>query len=137
MRSHYDRPRLDDIVIIHNGRGLPLTKRDAAGEHTVYASGGAVGRHSASITQEPFVVIGRKGSAGKPTCAPHGGWVIDTAYYAQPKDSSHLDSKFLFYAVSSLNFTELFACGGFQQGLVRAELLISEARRAEFAEMLL
>ena len=80
-REHFPCPRLDEIVTIHNGQGLLATDRDAAGEYDVYAAGGLVGRHSARLSDKPFVVVGRKRSAGKPTYAPLGGWVIDTAYY--------------------------------------------------------
>ena len=57
------------------------------------------------LTTEPFVVVGRKGSAGKPTFAPDGGWVIDTAYYAQPR-SDDLLCKFLYYALESCDFSQ-------------------------------
>jgi hypothetical protein len=65
-----------------------------------------VGNHSVAITTDPFVVVGRKGSAGKPTYAAKGGWVIDTAYFAQPRDTDEVDCKFLFYAISSLDFSD-------------------------------
>jgi restriction endonuclease S subunit len=105
MRNTF-RPRsLSDVIEIHNGQGLRSDKRDPLGAFNVYAAGGEVGRHSDHLTDAPFVVIGRKGSAGKITYAPCGGWVIDTAYYAQPRDPSELDTKFLAYALSSLDFS--------------------------------
>ena len=106
MREHFSCPQLAEIVTIHNGQGLTAADRDAAGEYDVYAAGGLVGRHSARLSDKPFVVVGRKGSAGKPTYAPLGGWVIDTAYYVQPNDDAQLDCKFLFYALSSLDFAD-------------------------------
>ena len=105
MRKHFPCPTLAEVVTIHNGQGLRAEDRDATGRYHVYAAGGLVGRHSASLNDRPFVVIGRKGTAGKPTYAPFGGWVIDTAYYAQSKDEKRLDCEFLYYAISSLDFS--------------------------------
>jgi hypothetical protein len=105
MRQHFVCSKLSEIITIHNGQGLIASQRNSEGTYDVYAAGGLVGRHSDRLTDKPFVVIGRKGSAGKPTYAPNGGWVIDTAYYAQPNNEEKLDSKFLFYALSSLDFT--------------------------------
>ena len=106
MRRKFPCLKLSEIVTIHNGQGLPARSRDETGGYDVYAAGGLVGRHSEQLTDKPFVIIGRKGSAGKPTFAPRGGWVIDTAYYAQPNSEAQLDCKFLFYAISSLDFTD-------------------------------
>ncbi len=105
MRELYPCPTLREVVTIHNGQALPASHRDEVGLHGVYAAGGLVGHHSASLSTEPFVVIGRKGSAGKPTFAARGGWVIDTAYFAQPNDSK-LDTTFLYYALLSLDFAD-------------------------------
>ena len=105
MRRYFPCPELAEIVTIHNGQGLRATDRDEEGQYTVYAAGGPVGRHRARLTEKPFVVIGRKGSAGKPTYAPNGGWVIDTAYYTEPNDVQELRCEFLFHAISSLDFT--------------------------------
>ena len=105
MRELYPCPILRDVVTIHNGQGLLADDRNEVGPYEVYAAGGLVGHHSVPLSTDPFVVIGRKGSAGKSTFAAKGGWVIDTAYYAQPNDSA-LDTKYLYYALLSLDFTD-------------------------------
>ncbi len=106
LRRQFSCPQLAEIVTIHNGQGLRASEREEVGRYTVYAAGGPAGRHSALLSGRPFVVIGRKGSAGKLTFAPSGGWVIDTAYYAQPKDEDLLNCEFLFHAISSLDFSD-------------------------------
>lgn len=106
LLRNYVPTRLVQIVTIHNGQGLTKINRDQAGPYNVYAAGGLVGRHTQFLSDKSFVVIGRKGSAGKPTYAPSGGWVIDTAYYAQPNDEKQLDCEYLFYAISSLDFSD-------------------------------
>lgn len=105
LKNKFPSRPLSETVTIHNGQGLRAVDRDETGQYNVYAAGGLVGKHSATLTEKPFVVIGRKGSAGKPSYAPFGGWVIDTAYYVQPNNDQDLDCEFLFHAVSSLDFT--------------------------------
>jgi len=105
LRQHFPIRQLSDAMTIFNGRALKKSNRVIDGEYDVYGSGGKVGRFSDFLSDKPFVVIGRKGSAGKPTYAPNGGWVIDTAYYAQPSNSD-IDTRFLFYALSSLDFSD-------------------------------
>jgi type I restriction enzyme S subunit len=91
---------------IANGQGLIEGDRDQAGEYAVFGSGGQVGKHNDALMTEPYVVIGRKGSAGKVTFASEGGWVTDTAYYAFPRNPKELECKYLFYATKSLDFTD-------------------------------
>lgn len=100
----YGDADIKQLAVIHNGQGLTVSERDASGTCNVYAAGGLVGTHREQLTSSPFVVIGRKGSAGKATYAPDGGWVIDTAYYAQPKNGN-LNCEFLHYAISNCDFT--------------------------------
>lgn len=95
---------LGNIIEIANGQGLKQIERDNNGGHPVYGAGGPVGNHNATLSDKPFVVIGRKGSAGHATYAANGGWVIDTAYYAFPQDNEELDCKYLYYALKSLDF---------------------------------
>ena len=106
MKKMYSFQKLSDVVVIHNGQGLTASSRDEQGKYNVYAAGGLVGKHIIALSLNPFVVIGRKGSAGKPTYAPDGGWVIDTAYYAEPINPELLDCKFLYYALTTLDFND-------------------------------
>lgn len=92
--------------MIHNGKGLRASDRQPEGDEDVFGSGGCVGKHTERLHPGPFVVIGRKGSAGKSTYAPDGGWVTDTAYFAVPLEPSELHCRFLFYAIGSLDFSD-------------------------------
>ena len=96
----------EQVAEIANGQGLIEGDPDQAGKYAVFASGGQVGKHNDCLMTEPFVVIGRKGSAGKVTFASEGGWVTDTAYYAFPRNPTELECKYLFYATKSLDFTD-------------------------------
>jgi len=101
-----EKRALSEIVEIANGQGLNERDRDQSGKYAVYGSGGQVGTHSTAVSADPFVVIGRKGSAGKATYAPNGGWVTDTAYYAFPRNTDELSCKYLFHAIQSLDFSQ-------------------------------
>jgi hypothetical protein len=106
LAEQYTPKTLSEVITIFNGQSLKKSERQDDGIFDVYGSGGMVGNYSEFLSENPFVVIGRKGSAGKPTYAPFGGWVIDTAYYAQPNDLEALNTKFLYYALSSLDFSD-------------------------------
>jgi len=106
LSEKYSPQLLSDVITIFNGQSLKKSERQDDGLFDVYGSGGLVGNYSEFLSEKPFVVIGRKGSAGKPTYAPFGGWVIDTAYYAQPSDEMTLDTKYLFFALTSLDFSD-------------------------------
>jgi restriction endonuclease S subunit len=97
---------LYEVAQIGNGQALKKDQRELCGSYTVFGSGGAVGRHTSALTKSCCVVIGRKGSAGQATFAPNGGWIIDTAYFVQPRDTHRLDCKYLYYAILSLDFSK-------------------------------
>jgi hypothetical protein len=106
VKSLYPHQTLSEISFIHNGQGLKKEDRQTGGTEDVFASGGWVGKHTEGMHPGPYVVIGRKGSAGKITYAPNGGWVTDTAYFAVPLHSENLNCKFLFYSLRSVDFSE-------------------------------
>lgn len=91
--------QLGDLIWAHYGKALKQEGRDPTGSAVVYGSSGEVGRHRESLTQEPTIVVGRKGSVGAITFAPNGGWVIDTAYFLERKNPSELDLRYLFHAL--------------------------------------
>lgn len=95
--------KIKTIVDINYGEGLRKQERIETGIYDVYGSGGLIGKHDKCITTTPFVIIGRKGSAGEITYSPNGGWVIDTAYYAIPKNNKMLLTKFFFYSLKSID----------------------------------
>jgi len=99
--------KLADVVTAHYGKSLKAEERDSEGEHDVFGSNGFVGKHSATLTQNPTLIIGRKGSVGAVTFAPYGGWTIDTAYYIQIHDENALDLRFLFYALKRADLAQL------------------------------
>lgn len=70
-----------DVLKFEYGKGLPARSRKS-GSVKVGASAGVVGSHDESLTDDPVIVIGRKGAAGNVFVIDGPSWVIDTAYYA-------------------------------------------------------
>ena len=90
---------LKDLIKVHYGKSLKQSDRIESGKWPVYGSSGQVGNHTATLTKEPTIIIGRKGSVGEITFAPQGGWTIDTAFYTEILDPTSLDLRYLFYAL--------------------------------------
>lgn len=106
LSEKFPQIELKDVANIHNGQSLTSEMRDSSGKIQIYSSGGLVGKHSHGLSNDPFIVIGRKGSAGKVTFAPSGGWVTDTAYFAQPKMPELIDTSYLYHSLAALDFSD-------------------------------
>jgi type I restriction enzyme S subunit len=94
-----------EICEFKYGASLPDRER-APGDIPVYGSNGVVGRHSASLTVGPTVVIGRKGSIGKINFSEHSCWPIDTTYYVDSSCTKE-DIRWLSYALTSIGLESL------------------------------
>lgn len=85
---------------MHYGKALRKDERTESGDVLVFGSNGIVGKHNASLFEEPTVIIGRKGSVGKIIYTTQKSWVIDTAYYTELK-SNNVDIKYFYYALTA------------------------------------
>jgi type I restriction enzyme S subunit len=97
--------KVQDFIVINYGKSLPETKR-IAGEYGVYSSAGLTGSHNAYLTDEPTIVIGRKGTIGKLYYVQKPSFCIDTAYYIRESDSQ-FPLSFTYRILLSLNLPEL------------------------------
>ncbi len=97
--------RLGDVCEFKYGAGLPAHAR-AEGTVPVFGSNGVVGYHNVSLTTDPTIVIGRKGSIGEVQFSEVGCWPIDTTYYV---DETHvaIDFIWLTYALRALPLRQL------------------------------
>ena len=82
-------------------------ERNESGEFAVFGSSGKVGNHNFTLTKNPTIIIGRKGSVGAITFAPKGGWTIDTAYFVEILDKLRVDLRYLFWNLQSAHLSEL------------------------------
>ena len=96
--------KLKHLARLQYGDALAVDARKGGGV-SVYGSNGQIGVHSKSNFNAPGIVVGRKGSYGKVTWAPDGGFCIDTAYFID-RSSTQADLRYAFYLLLSLRLDE-------------------------------
>jgi len=67
------------------------------GVYPVYGSNGIIGFHDDFLVETPFIVIGRKGSAGAVTFSKQNGFPIDTTFYIDKIKKSYSDKVLIGY----------------------------------------
>lgn len=90
---------LGSLVELKYGKSLPKGDR-TPGPYKVYGSNGIVGTNNSSITSEPAIIVGRKGSFGEVHFSPQSCFPIDTTYYIDSFDT--VDPFFCFYLLRHL-----------------------------------
>lgn len=110
---------LDKLVEIKYGSALTSENR-IEGDVPVYGSGGVVGKHNESISEQATIIIGRKGSVGSIYLAEGPFWCIDTAFYLS-KISEQINLNFLAKYLQSIDLAQLTVAVGVP-GLNRADL---------------
>ena len=88
--------------------GKPLKKEDRKdGQFPVFGSNGIVGFHNESIANAPFIVVGRKGSAGALHYSDISGYPIDTTFYIEDKNPDKINIKYAFHVLGTLSLDKL------------------------------
>ena len=81
--------------------GKPLKEQDRkGGDYPVFGSNGVVGYHNEPLVKGPFIIVGRKGTAGATNWSEIDGFPIDTAFYVRLKDKETTNLKYLFFVLS-------------------------------------
>jgi type I restriction enzyme M protein len=84
--------------------GKPLKQEDRfPGDYPVFGSNGIVGYHNAFLVEAPFIVVGRKGSAGEVHFSEKNGFPIDTTFYIKLNNENRIKLRFLFYILKSID----------------------------------
>ncbi len=73
-----------DLATLEYGKGL-RGYENSVGSYLVYGTNGPIGRHSAALCNHPGVIIGRKGAYRGIHYSSMPFFVIDTAFYLEPK----------------------------------------------------
>jgi restriction endonuclease S subunit len=99
----WEMVELGEVCEFAYGKGLKESDR-IEGEFDVFGSNGVVGSHSSFLVEHPFIVVGRKGSAGAVHYSTKNGFPIDTTFYISKKElnKSNISLPFLFYTLTSL-----------------------------------
>lgn len=90
------------VVDLRYGKAL-RGYRDGSGSVAVYGTNGPVGVTHVAQAKGPGVVIGRKGAYRGVHFAPDDYWVIDTAYYIEPKRPLHMRWAYYSLQLADIN----------------------------------
>ena len=93
-----------EIASLKYGKAL-RGYQHACGPVRVFGTNGPVGWTNEAQTQGPGVIIGRKGAYRGVHYSPDPFWVIDTAYYLNPK--IRMDLRWAYYALSNLDINSM------------------------------
>jgi type I restriction enzyme S subunit len=88
--------RWGDLVTLEYGKSLSGYD-EGGGNFDVYGTNGAIGKHSEPLCKHPGIVIGRKGAYRGVHYSSAPFFVIDTAFFVEPKDS--LELRWAYYAI--------------------------------------
>lgn len=86
-----------DLVELRYGRALRDYDRTTLSPVTVYGTNGPIGATDTAISPGPGVIVGRKGAYRGVHYAANPFWVIDTAYFVDPRVEINL--KWAYYAL--------------------------------------
>ena len=97
---------LGETCIFEYGKPLKQENRKT-GEYPVYGSNGIVGYHNEYLVKGPFVIIGRKGTAGAVTYSEKSGFPIDTTFYVKLLDEKKVNLKYLYFILRTLGLDKI------------------------------
>ena len=98
--------KLGDVCETEYGKPLKEENR-IKGDYPVYGSNGIVGYHNDFIVEAPFIIVGRKGSAGSIHYSEQNGYPIDTTFFVKLKGENKVLQRFLYYALLEMNLKEV------------------------------
>ncbi len=97
---------LGELLQLNYGKSLPLKSR-VGGSIPVYGSNGVVGTHNKAIVEEPGLIVGRKGAAGKVHQSKGPFCPIDTTFYITRCDAPDTDLEFLYYLLLHIDLKRI------------------------------
>lgn len=113
VHSHKDWPMVELGKICEFEYGKPLKEKDRIqGSFPVYGSNGIVGWHNEFLVKAPFLVVGRKGSAGSVHYSDQNGFPIDTSFFIKLENEDNVLLKYLYYCLLKLDLKNLYAQSG-------------------------
>jgi type I restriction enzyme, S subunit len=86
----------EEIATLAYGKSL-RGYEEAQGEYPVFGTNGPIGWHNQPLCMHPGVIIGRKGAYRGVHYSPKPFYVIDTAFYLEPKED--MDLRWAYYCL--------------------------------------
>lgn len=105
------------LLSMQYGKALPANARSDHGSVPVFGSNGVVSYCETALSQEPAIIIGRKGSAGALHLCEGPSWTTDVSYFLAPPPFFNI--RFLLTVLRTLNLGSLGK--GVKPGLSRSE----------------
>ncbi len=99
------------------GKGKKKSDCLSTGPIPVYGSNGIMGYCEMALTNNPVIVVGRKGSAGALNLCTGPSWTTDVAYYVE--SPGFFNIQFLFFSLQALSLETL--AKGVKPGLSRSD----------------
>lgn len=115
---NWRRAEVGMLLELRYGKGLKAGERLDDGPVPVFGSNGIVGYSDAALTDNPAIIVGRKGSAGALNICHGPSWTTDVAYYVETP--SFFIPRFLFIAMFALDLHTLGK--GVKPGLSRTDV---------------
>jgi restriction endonuclease S subunit len=86
--------------------GKPLKEENRRqGKYPVFGSNGIVGYHDEFLVEAPFIVVGRKGSAGAVTFSEQNGYPIDTTFFI--RQNNKVNIRYLALVLPTLELSKI------------------------------
>jgi type I restriction enzyme M protein len=98
--------KLGEVISLEYGKPLRKDKR-IPGEYPVFGSNGIIGYHNEYLVKGPFIIVGRKGSAGAVTYSEKSGFPIDTTFFVRILNEETLDLRFIYYQLLNLELEKV------------------------------
>ena len=101
-----DLINLGDVCELIYGKGLDKAHRLENDGIPAYGANGIKAYSTKILSDEPSIIIGRKGSAGELTRVSSAFWALDVTYYTKiNKELINLD--FLYYTLTAMNLPSM------------------------------
>jgi type I restriction enzyme S subunit len=118
LPRNWFRGKVGKLLNFQYGKGLPANARQQKGPVPVFGSNGVVAYTVASLTKNPAIIIGRKGSAGALNLCVGPSWTTDVAYFVE--SPPFFNVRFLFVELQTLQLDKLGK--GVKPGLSRRDV---------------
>jgi len=102
INPEWEMVELGSVCEFKYGKALKEENR-ITGEFPVFGSNGIVGYHNIYLVEAPFIIVGRKGSAGSVHYSNKNGFPIDTTFFVKLKNEKVIKQIFLYYLLLQLN----------------------------------
>jgi type I restriction enzyme S subunit len=104
MADEWRERRWGDLATLEYGRALRGHEANT-GQFRVFGTNGPIGWHDEALCSHPGVIIGRKGAYRGVHYSPAPFFVIDTAFYLEPK--VEIDMRWAYYDLLAQDINSL------------------------------